>query len=72
MLMTPAKLSLSFSCAPSAKGHGGLTESNDLAVLVEIEIASNLEPLMKWKLELPFDYLPGGMTLQLDPGFTYL
>ena len=58
--MTPVKLSLSLSCAPSAKGHGGLTESNDVAVLVEIEITSNLEHLAKWELEPPFMLSPRG------------
>ena len=52
--MTPTKLSLSFSRTPSAKGRGGLTESNDVAVLAEIEITSNLEHLAKWELEPPF------------------
>ena len=70
--MTPAKLSLSFSRAPSAKGCGGLTESNNVAVLAEIEITSNLEHLAKWELEPPFVLSPRGTSLLLDPGFTDL
>ena len=60
MSMTPTKLSLSFSHAPSAKGCGGLTESSDVAVLAEIENASNLEPLTKWELEPPFVFISQG------------
>ena len=54
------------------QSRGGLTKSSDVAVLVEIEITSDLEHLPKRELELPFVYLPGCMTLLLDPGFTYL
>ena len=42
------------------QSHGGLTESSNLAVLVEIEITSNLEHLAKWELEPPFVLSPRG------------
>ena len=60
MSMTPAKLSLTFSRAPYAKGHGRLTESNGVAVLAKIEISSNLEHLAKWELEPPFVFISQG------------